>query len=175
MKKLSTMAMQFLIPLVLGCSGGHSAGAASLPDATTAPAAVQLLCRDWQTAQMGSYMVQNNVWGKGKVAGYSQCVGIGHRERGTVAARWSWNWPKSSSNVKGYPEIIFGRKPRHATTTAALPRKVKTIETATVSFDYASKHSGRGNTAFDLWLTTGPEVTPGSKIEVMVWLDWWGE
>jgi hypothetical protein len=174
MKKTATTSIRLLIPLAVCCSGGHSSAAASVPGIATAATSPQLLCRDWQTAQVGSYLVQNNVWGKGNITGYSQCVGIGPREGRSVAARWTWNWLNSGSNVKGYPEIIFGRKPGHASTTAALPRQVKTINAATVSFDYASTHSGRGNSAFDLWLSRGRDVTPGSKIEVMVWLDWWG-
>lgn len=179
MKNLHGMSIPLLILLALGCSSGQSATSNPASDtnktSSSASVNVPLLCRDWDTAQSGAYKVQNNVWGKGNLTGYSQCVGIGEGENGGVVARWTWDWLYSDTYVRGYPEIIFGRKPGHVTTTTALPRQIRDIGTANVSFNYSSTHSGRGNCAFEMWLSRGPEVVSDAcKVEVMIWLDWYG-
>src|SRR5689334_2708407 len=76
--------------------------------------AIALNCADQVTLDIGSYRAENNTWGKGGLRGWSQCIGIAANARGTVAGRWTWNWPNSDDHVTAYPEIIFGQKPGKA-------------------------------------------------------------
>src|SRR5882757_1947397 len=86
------------------------------------PLQAQTLCGDWQQVQVGEYIVQNNIWGKGNITNYSQCVS-GTSASGGVQAQLQWNWPTGvNSNVKAYPEIIYGQKPDSGpSTTPNLP------------------------------------------------------
>ena len=82
------------------------------------------------------------------------------------------------SDVKAYPEIVFGQKPGSATTTKALPIKLNDISAATISYDVSSTHTGSGNVAFDLWLTDTPNPytwgVPPITTEIMIWIDRYG-
>ncbi len=136
-------------------------------------------CADWTAAYSGSYWVQNNTWGKEKLTGWSQCIGIGDGGPGSITARWIWDWPNSGTNVKAYPEVIFGQKPGTQSSTAALPRKVSDIQSATVAWDIESDHTGSGNTALELWLTDVPGPVadfsaPPVTHEIMIWLEAYG-
>ncbi|ADL19820.1 Endo-beta 1,4-glucanase [Acidilobus saccharovorans 345-15] len=80
--------------------------------------------------------------------------------------------------VLGYPEVIYGYKPWGALSTPTspllqLPAKVGQLPQALVYVDYSVEFpNGRGNLAFDLWLTRGPGqngVGP-RELEVMIWL-----
>ena len=55
---------------------------------------------------------------------------------------------------------------------------MSSIRVASVSYDVSSNHTGIGNTAFDVWLTsTGTPTTfsaPPITHEVMIWLDAYG-
>ncbi|WP_309895944.1 GH12 family glycosyl hydrolase domain-containing protein [Archangium sp.] len=107
----------------------------------------------WLTA--GSYAVQNNQWGRGPITDYSQCVGMGGvAADGSVSARWTWRWPAEPGEVKGYPAIVFGQKPGYPVTpNTNLPRQVNAITQLTSSWSTRSTYTGKGQLAFDLWLT----------------------
>ena len=149
----------------------------SVPELTPADAAstITMNCGDWALIDIGDYQAQNNTWGKGDLTGWSQCIGIGMGADGTLIGRWSWDWLNSGSNVKAYPEIIFGQKPGSVTTSKVLPIKISDIGAATVSYDVSSTYSGSGNVAFDLWLTDTPNPSswgvPPITHEIMIWLD----
>jgi hypothetical protein len=140
-----------------------------------AETAIPVQCGDEVLISNGDYRVENNTWGKGNLSGWSQCIGIGPGTGGTIAARWTWNWLNAGTNVKGYPEIIFGQKPGGTTTTQALPIKLSDIGLLTVSYDVSSNNSGSGDVAIDIWLTDTPDPAtfgvPPITHEVMVWLD----
>ena len=145
------------------------------PTPTAAPINILMKCDDEAMINSGDYRAENNTWGKGNLSGWSQCIGVGPETDGTIAARWTWDWLNSGSNIKAYPEIIFGQKPGGTTTTGALPVKLSDIDHLTVSYDVSSNNSGSGNVAFDLWLTdTSNPVTFGTPPithEIMVWID----
>jgi hypothetical protein len=145
----------------------------SEPRATETTIAIK--CDDEALINSGDYRVENNTWGKGNLSGWSQCIGIGPETDGTISARWTWDWLNSGSNVKGYPEIIFGQKPGGTTTTKVLPIRLSNIGLLTVSYDVTSNYSGSGNAAFDIWLTDKPDPivfgAPPITHEVMVWID----
>ncbi|ESQ25578.1 MAG: Glycosyl hydrolase family 12 [uncultured Acidilobus sp. JCHS] len=80
--------------------------------------------------------------------------------------------------VLGYPEVIYGYKPWGSLSTSTspllqLPAKVGQLPQALAYVDYLVEFpNGRGNLAFDLWLTRGPgqgRVGP-RELEVMIWL-----
>jgi hypothetical protein len=155
--------------LFVACGGGAN---------SPGPSAVTLSCADGALITAGAYRAQNNTWGKGALTGWSQCIGIGAGASDPVVGRWTWNWPNSGGNVKAYPEVIFGYKPAASPTTPQLPRRITDITELTVRYDFASSHSGSGNTAFDIWLTDTPLpstfAVPPITHEVMVWLESYG-
>ncbi|HYO74443.1 MAG TPA: hypothetical protein VEU33_51045 [Archangium sp.] len=111
----------------------------------------------WSDALLaaGSYVVENNQWGRGSITDYSQCVANGGiAADGSVSARWTWSWPASPGEVKGYPAIVFGQKPGYtATPDSNLPMRVNALTQVTSSWSTRSTYWGRGQLAFDLWLT----------------------
>ena len=143
--------------------------------ATHAVSAVTMKCDDEALIDSGDYRAENNTWGKGDLTGWSQCIGIAMGADGTLAGRWTWDWLNSGSNVKAYPEIIFGQKPGGATTSKVLPIKISDVGAATVSYDVSSVYGGSGNVAFDIWLTDSSNPStwgvPPITHEIMIWLD----
>jgi hypothetical protein len=129
-------------------------------------------CRDWFLGQAGEYQVENNVWGKGNITAYEQCVAIEPVQDG-VRAGWSWNWPVDDGGVKAYPEVIFGWKPWfQQSTTVQLPIRIDRLESARVAFDVQWTTTGVANLAFDCWVTSGWPPTPQNRTrELMIWLD----
>ena len=147
----------------------------SEPTATNVLGAIAMKCDDGAFVDIGDYQTQNNTWGKGNLSGWFECIGAGMNADGTLVARWTWDWLNSGTNVKAYPEIIFGQKPGSATTSKVMPIKISDIGVATVSYDVASTSTGSGDVAFDIWLTDTPNPSswgvPPITSEVMVWLD----
>jgi hypothetical protein len=140
--------------------------------------ALDLICADSAKLVRGAFTAENNTWGKEALAGWSQCVGIGAGEAGGVLARWTWDWLDSGDKVKGYPAIVFGQKPGHPTTTSLLPRRLSAIGSASVSWNVDYARTGRGNLAFDIWLTSTANpatfAAPPIAHEIMIWLDAYG-
>ena len=67
-------------------------------------------CNSWSQFAIGSYLVENNVWGQGNITDFTQC--IYHTGTGDdVHFGWNWDWPIGSSDVKAYPEVILARNP----------------------------------------------------------------
>lgn len=150
---------------------------AKAPAPVTAPA-VALNCQDQAILNDGLFRAENNTWGKGSLTEWSQCIGLHTNDVGTLAARWTWDWPISGNNVKSYPEIIFGQKPGSQSTTGDLPKQVSSLSEVLITYEFTSTHTGSGNLAFDFWLTdTGDPITwgvPPIKTEIMIWLESYG-
>lgn len=162
-----------------GCGGGGSSSdSVPTPTAVLTPSTVTMNCTDQALVTSGAYRAENNTWGKGTLSGWSQCIGHGIGTGGTLVGRWTWNWLKSGRNVKAYPEVIFGQKPGNQSTSSALPKKISSIGVATVSYDVSSAHTGRGNVAFDIWLTNTQSpstfAVPPITHEIMIWLEDYG-
>jgi hypothetical protein len=192
-KQLVTIVLLFLLSgLFIPACGSRqifnptpSSSPTTTPTATNTPvpeltstdvsSTITMKCDDEALIDRGDYRAQNNTWGKGKLSGWSQCIGIGMEADGTLVGRWTWDWLNSGSNVKAYPEIIFGQKPGSATTSKALPIKISDVGIATISYDVSSTYTGSGNVAFDLWLTDTPNPStwgvPPITHEIMIWLD----
>lgn len=127
-------------------------------------------CIDWDRRQTGPYQVENNVWNKGDLTGYRQCVFIKDIGDG-LEAGWAWNWPGMRFNVVAYPNLIYGKNPWLPSTSADLPRRVGDIACLEAELEVAQQGSGKVNLAFDLWLTTSASARPDEITrEVMIWL-----
>ncbi len=130
-------------------------------------------CEDNAETRAGEYLLSNNVWGKGSITEYEQCIACTELKSGREF-RWEWSWPETGSNVKAYPEIIYGWKPWNAqSTTDELPRPLADIDSIIVSFrKTVSVLNGSGNLAFDIWITS-TDIPSGSVIrhEIMIWLE----
>ena len=49
-------------------------------------------CADWHRVGVGNYQVENNVWNKGDINSYQQCIAIREGAKGNDTG-WAWNWP----------------------------------------------------------------------------------
>jgi hypothetical protein len=126
-------------------------------------------CDDWAQTQIGSYLIENNVWGKGNIVDYMQCI----YKTGSNKFGWHWDWPNSGYDVKAYPEVIFGRKPwSNHSTHPSLPTKLSAIETFTVDYELDMSAQGIYNLAFEFWVIPD-SLSDGNNIttEVMIWTD----
>ncbi|MBN2193903.1 MAG: hypothetical protein JW751_13895 [Polyangiaceae bacterium] len=126
-----------IVPLLSSCGGGDDDGPIIVNDTTP-----QVRCSDLDELELGEFFVQNNMWGKGTLTGYEQCISK-EGEHG-FPVRWHWTWPEGDANqVKGYPFIGFGQDPwRSASTTSALPRRVADL--TSLSADYSLTLTAEG-------------------------------
>lgn len=124
-------------------------------------------CVDNAELTLGSLVLFNNVWNKGTIQDYEQCIAADDR-----ALRWRWRWPGGDLMPEAYPEVVFGHHPwRQDSTTDALPRRLEGVEELTVH--YAAELDGEGvyNLAFQSWLVDRVPATPdAARAEVMVWI-----
>ena len=119
-------------------------------------------CNDWAQMQIGSQLIENNVWGKGDIVDYTQCI----YKTSSNKFGWHWDWPYSGDNVKSYPEVIFGKKPwSNESTHPSLPTQLSAIKTFTVDFaldmiqalEEMPARNGK-RMAFRLGINSGPLV-----------------
>ena len=172
-----------LRPIAQAGSGKPASAPASAPTAFAHPAdetlRFHMQCEEAVTAASGSYEVENNVWGKGALTDWSQCVGATNSTRRGLAARWTWDWKSQDNQVKAFPEVVFGHKPGTArSTTPLLPRKLGEMRRVVMDYDISTQRSGTGNLSVDIWLTDTPNPTtfavPPITHEVMIWLETFG-
>jgi hypothetical protein len=152
--------------------------------AAAMPAPATLRCEDGTLIEAGSFIAENNTWGKGTLVGWSQCLGAvawpdAPGQPPAVAARWTWDWKQVGDNVKAFPEIVFGHKPGFAkSSTRLLPRKLSTLQTLKIDHDISTEREGAGNLSIDMWLTADANPTtfavPPITHEVMIWLEAYG-
>lgn len=138
-----------------------------------------MTCGDSARATASAYMVENNTWNKGAITDYRQCVSIAAAQAGGdgVDASWEWSWPEPATEVRAYPELIFGHKPWYTSTSDKLPRVIDHVAEVHAEFAYTSTHTGVGNFAFDIWLTDSNVMTGDHlplKHELMIWMDSFG-
>ena len=129
-------------------------------------------CNGWSQFTIGSYLVENNVWGQGDITEFTQCIyrtGTGD----DINFGWNWNWPIGNSDVKAYPEVIFGKKPWESSSTdAALPIKIQNLDELYVVYDLDMVATGSYNLAFEFWVTIDSMSSEtGITTEVMIWMD----
>ena len=126
---------------------------------------------DWDTITFSEYIIENNVWGKGSITDYSQSIFYNQDTPNNFG--WEWNWPDSGTNVKSYPEIIYGKKPwNENTTTSKLPTVVSNAY-LTIDITSTTTATETYNTAFDIWLTESQTADETEiKAELMIWLNY---
>lgn len=126
-------------------------------------------CADWDRITISDYYLHNNVWGKGSLQGYKQCI---FKDPASGTFGWTWEWPEGAPDVAAYPEVLFGFSPwNDSSTSPSLPRKVGKIKKALISHDLSLEAEGIYNLAFDAWTTS--EERPTEKVitsEIMIWL-----
>ena len=127
-------------------------------------------CADWNRLSVDHYQIENNVWNKGNIESYQQCVFISDRND-DYDAGWAWNWPGIRFNVVAYPNIIFGKNPWLPSTSPELPLLIDEIDCLETKFDVNQTGSGKGNLSFDLWITNDLSSDPSTIThEIMIWL-----
>lgn len=142
------------------------------------PDSLSMHCANWAKVSLGPYRVQNNTWGKGKLTGWKQCVGLGIGQDQSAVARFTWDWPQAGRGIKAYPAIIYGRKPGALSTASTLPHRINALKALRVDYSVSVSHQGAANIAFDIWLTqtNSPSAFSAPPIthEIMIWLDSFG-
>ncbi|TFY98687.1 hypothetical protein EZ242_14295 [Ramlibacter rhizophilus] len=143
-----------------------------------------------------AYFVEDNRWGANGVtegvsaSQYEQYTGRSTQvgANGEVAFRTKWRWPQGVNEVKGYPAVLYGRKPGYASSNnlmggnpielpdgavsqvapaGATPGTILPLQMPVQSLKakYAFKHNaaptGQGQLAFDIWLQSTPDQGHG--------------
>lgn len=176
MKNIFLFFICGFVILFLSSTGCKNNGIVKTNDPVTQPQIKYLdstTCIDGAQIKVGEFVLDNNVWGKGSLTDYQQCITAKQNDTSTVFG-WNWSWPNIGGNVKSYPEIIFGYKPFGSTTTTQLlPKKIADLQSAVVSFSsFATTINGSGNLAFDIWITDSQTPTQSNiKHEIMIWLE----
>lgn len=114
------------------------------------------ICTAWAIISLDEYEISNNIWGKGNINEYSQCVfGIlNPKSKLPEKMGWSWNWPKGIVGVKAFPSILYGYKPwNNYSTTTQLPQAIDQLKYLTVSYKLKSVRRGAVNLLLESWIT----------------------
>jgi hypothetical protein len=137
-----------------------------LPNATSP----QTKCADWDRFGFSDFYMENNVWGKGSLTGYKQCLFRSEGKNPTFG--WEWDWPQGAPDVASYPCLSYGWKPwNSSSTTPLLPLQLSKVKKALITYDLALDAEGIYNLSFDAWLTS--EERPAEiniTGELMIWL-----
>lgn len=151
------------------------------PTLTLTPAInpITMTCEAAAVVNVGEYQAIMGDWGKGSLTGWSQCIDAIIDANGALVGRWTWDWLNSGGNVKSFPAIVFGQVPSSKSTSTSLPEKISNLDTATVSYNVSSTHSGSGNLILHMWLTNTQNPTtwgvPPITHEIIIVLDVYGD
>ena len=133
----------------------------SLADPTPVPP-VEEACRDWEFLLTSDYQYLNNVWNKGMITDYEQCV-MRRVVDGEDQFGWRWRWPDGGGEPKALPQVLYGQTPwSNASTTQSLPRQISSIATLQVDFELYVTAEGDFNVIFILWVTSADPPTPAT-------------
>ena len=154
--------------LVRGIGGGvatitaSTGGAEGTAKITVAnPAPEEEACSDWAELIDGEYLFLNNVWNKGEISDYEQCL-MRRVVDGEDQYGWRWRWPYRQGEAKAYPEAIYGQTPWRSPTTTDLPRQISSVESFQVDYDLDVVQDGDIRVVFALWVTSTDPPTPES-------------
>lgn len=119
----------------------------------------------------GKGYLDNNQWGSSEVpSGWQKIYYSADNNYG-----WQWNWPSSTTSVKGYPSVVAGWHWTDGYTKGSgLPVQLAAHKNVNTSVKYAfAKANGTYNAAYDLWLHTTNKATWANAPtdEVMIWLN----
>jgi hypothetical protein len=175
--KQSLFLLSLIILISLGCSSGKN-DSSPVDKQQSDSLITQTKCDDGSEIPFGEYTASNNVWGKGTITDYHQCIQLSTNDTAAIW-NWYWNWPAAGEgNVKAYPEIIYGWKPfNNRSTTAKLPLPLTENHSISIRWkSISTEMAGTGNLAFDIWITNS--ATPGEQNitrEIMIWLNNFGQ
>ena len=123
------------------------------------------------TVDSGKAFLYNNKWGGGEVPTGTQEV---YYNSGNDYG-WRWNWPSTTTTVKGYPSVVSGwHWTAGYTPNSGLPVKLAAHKRVDTNVTYAFVNTtGAYNAAYDLWFHTINNATWANDPtdEVMVWLN----
>ena len=133
---------------------------------------IEAFCEDWEELRNSEFIYSNNVWGKGEITDYEQCL-LKRADGGNTQYGWRWRWPAGSGGVKAYPEVIYGHKPWYTySTTTDLASRISSISQLQVNYDVEMTAQGKYNLAFEMWVTSDNPPTPATIThEIMIWVD----
>ena len=190
---LPRLSAQSAAIAALLCIAAAAAQAQTTPPAAPSP-------NQWlQTGNANdAYWVEDNRWGQGTITEgsastqFSQGIGVGTGvgTNGEVSFRTYWRWPNpaGSSEVKGYPSILAGKKPGYASNSNYVngnPVKLPNGSISQVSpsgatpgtffplqlplsslkakfnTQWVTQPTGMGHLSFDIWLQSAPGQDSG--------------
>ncbi|MGW0806593.1 GH12 family glycosyl hydrolase domain-containing protein [Nonomuraea sp. NPDC002799] len=153
------------------CTGSTTPGPSPSPTPTTTPPPGQL-CNAYDSATMGKYWINNNLWGESSGTG-SQCIWAGSTSGNTISWGTSWNWSGQSNQVKSYASSVLGWHWGWKLSNSGLPVQVSANRNVNTSWNYNVTLQGANtmNVAYDLWLHTiaNPTWENNPTDEVMIW------
>ena len=183
-QRLFVLMLAATVLWLAGCGGGsNSSSDGDMPGSEAADSDDDMLgseateeesfCEDWEELTSPGFRYSNNVWNKGNITDYDQCLLRRIFDDDNSQYGWNWWWPYESGNVKAYPEVIYGRKPWDSfSTTSDLPRQISSINKLQVNYEIELMAQGTYNVAFSMWVTWDNPPTPESIThEIMIWVD----
>ncbi|MGZ5201900.1 MAG: GH12 family glycosyl hydrolase domain-containing protein [Telluria sp.] len=174
MKKLFCL----MAPVLLSACGGGGGASTPAPApqqaaAVFVPVTVSSCDKNaWPKMAVGDYAVTNNLWGKGSISNFTQCISatsVGTVENNKavqtgVTAKWNWSWPDSDFNVKSYAEILYQPQGQPLD-----PIPFAALGALTVKHDVTIDATGDYNLAYDMWVDATKSVGQWPhKAEIMI-------
>ncbi|KAI0517311.1 family 12 glycosyl hydrolase [Xylaria bambusicola] len=131
-------------------------------------------CGQWDSAQTGSYIVYNNLWGASSGTG-KQCTTVNGLSSNSVAWSTSWSWSGGNYNVKSYANAVVQTSAKRISAISSIPTTWKYTYTgsnmvANVAYDVFTSSSSSGSSEYEImvWLAAlggaGPISSTGSPI-----------
>lgn len=159
----SVLSGIILVMLMLPTSSAHKERRTELHHSGS----MKPICIAWAIISLDEYEISNNIWGKGNINEYSQCVfgKLNPWSRRPEKMGWSWNWPKGTIGVKAFPSILYGYKPwNNYSTTTELPQAINQLKYLTVSYQLESVRNGSVNLLLESWITSTSKPNPSSRV-----------
>lgn len=130
----------------------------------------------WDQIRYGELIIENNTWNiqavKGKWSEIIFCDTI----KGIMGWRWDFSNENSnykSTEVKTFPEIIFGKKPynNYQSTTSKLPVKLSSAQFR-IKYEYIKNTNGIYNTSTDIsFCDSINPIEKNIRAKMMIWFD----
>ena len=134
-------------------------------------------CGNFEQFKVGNYTFNNNTWGRKQVPedeDWVQCAFSYLDANGSLKGGFYWGWPNGKGGVKGYPEVIYGKKFRgQRNPESGWPIKVSDMKEVFVDIAYRDLNfTGSYNIAPEWWLHLDKDTSMSNiKYEIMVRLD----
>ncbi|KAH8599780.1 glycoside hydrolase family 12 protein [Bisporella sp. PMI_857] len=117
------------------------------------------ICGQWDSVQTGTYIVYQNLWGKGSATSGSQCTTYNSLSGTNLAWSTSWTWAGGAGQVKSYANVVV----------SATVRQLSAVKTLASTWKWSYTGSSViANVAYDLF--TSSTTTGSPQYEIMIWL-----